>query len=112
MDLAGSARCGTDRTGSEGTVLAPPPATFQWQRGQDKQDGRYSYSGDPGYDVLSCLPRAANSWDLGSAPALALGTAFVRICLDCLKILSFFALSVTSIFRRMHGALNVGKKNN
>jgi hypothetical protein len=33
-------------------------------------------------------------------------------CLDHLKIPSFFTLSVTSIFSRLHGVLNIGKKNN
>ena len=36
---------------------------------------------------------------------LVLGT-----CLDCFKVLSFFTFSITSIFGRMYGALNVGKK--
>jgi hypothetical protein len=31
-------------------------------------------------------------------------------CLVCLKVLSFFTLSITSIFNRLHGVLNVGKK--
>jgi hypothetical protein len=31
-------------------------------------------------------------------------------CLDHLKIPSFFTLSITSIFSRLHGVLNVGKK--
>jgi hypothetical protein len=33
-----------------------------------------------------------------------------RACLLPFQIPSFFTLSVTSIFERMHGALNVGKK--
>jgi hypothetical protein len=36
---------------------------------------------------------------------------FVAPCLDHLKIPSFFTLSITSIFSRLHGVLNVGKKN-
>jgi len=35
-----------------------------------------------------------------------------RPCLDHLQIPSFFTLSITSIFSCLHGALNVGKKNN
>ena len=33
-----------------------------------------------------------------------------RPCLDHLQISNFFTLSVISIFGRIHGALNVGKK--
>jgi hypothetical protein len=33
-----------------------------------------------------------------------------RPCLDDIKIPSFFILSITSIFSRLHGVLNVGKK--
>ena len=36
----------------------------------------------------------------------------IRPCLDTFKILSFFTLFITSIFRRLYGALNIGKKNN
>jgi hypothetical protein len=31
-------------------------------------------------------------------------------CLDVIQIPSFFTLSITSIFSRLHGVLNVGKK--
>jgi hypothetical protein len=31
-------------------------------------------------------------------------------CLDAIQIPSFFTLSITSIFSRLHGVLNVGKK--
>jgi hypothetical protein len=37
---------------------------------------------------------------------------WVSPCLVCLKVPSFFTLSITSIFNRLHGVLNVGKKNN
>jgi hypothetical protein len=40
-----------------------------------------------------------DAWGMGIRPRLV-----------PLKILSFFTLSVTSIFSRLHGPLNVGKK--
>jgi hypothetical protein len=36
----------------------------------------------------------------------------VGACLDAIQIPIFFTLSITSIFNRLHGVLNVGKKNN
>jgi hypothetical protein len=34
----------------------------------------------------------------------------LRPCFDATQILNFFTLSITLIFGRMHGALNIGKK--
>jgi hypothetical protein len=34
----------------------------------------------------------------------------LRPCLDVIQIPNFFTLSITSIFSRLHGVLNVGKK--
>jgi hypothetical protein len=34
----------------------------------------------------------------------------LRACLDAIQIPNFFTLSITSIFNRLHGVLNVGKK--
>jgi hypothetical protein len=43
----------------------------------------------------------------------SLGPWLVGPCLDSIEILEFFrSLSITSIFTRMHEALNVDKKNN
>jgi hypothetical protein len=43
---------------------------------------------------------------------LLLSIQGVGACLDVIQIPSFFTLSITSIFSRLHGVLNVGKKNN
>jgi hypothetical protein len=38
------------------------------------------------------------------------GLAIVGACLDAIQIPNFFTLSITSIFNRLHGVLNIGKK--
>jgi hypothetical protein len=52
------------------------------------------------------LGRAAASTGM---PSLLL---HLTACLDAIQIPSFFTLFITSIFNRLYGVLNVGKKNN
>jgi hypothetical protein len=67
------------------------------------------------------------NWTLANAPPAVWGTSrlpvqtvhdfffflqrfLLGLRLDVIQIPSFFTLSVTSIFSRLHGVLNVGKK--
>jgi hypothetical protein len=49
------------------------------------------------------ISKASFSWRSGTL--LELGA-----CLDVIQIASFFILSITSIFNRLHRVLNIGKK--
>jgi hypothetical protein len=46
----------------------------------------------------------------GGSRLLLAAQKLLTPCLVSLKISSFFTLSITSIFNRLHGVLNVGKK--